>query len=193
MGKTAITVAYGDGIGPEIMDASLRILQGVGAQIDIEEVVVGEGVGPGSPLDKIRSKTEGKVVLYGVGLESMTLIHLAENRAPAPYVGVPFRGDRPNSVPVMVDGKTVKISLAENPGCSQGFGSGEKPLREAGLISETRIGAARVRAIPAGAAVDALIKAIRQDGTFLLAPPAHCYFCRHAHRRAHSSDSSVCQ
>jgi isocitrate dehydrogenase len=44
MSKVPITVAYGDGIGPEIMAASLHILQAAGAQIDIEEVQVGEKV-----------------------------------------------------------------------------------------------------------------------------------------------------
>ena len=44
MAKTPITVAYGDGIGPEIMTASLRILEAAGAEFDIEEVQVGEKV-----------------------------------------------------------------------------------------------------------------------------------------------------
>lgn len=39
-----ITVAKGDGIGPEIMDATLRILMAAGAQIEIEEIEVGEKV-----------------------------------------------------------------------------------------------------------------------------------------------------
>jgi isocitrate dehydrogenase len=39
-----ITVAMGDGIGPEIMDATLRILQAAGARIAIEEVEIGEKV-----------------------------------------------------------------------------------------------------------------------------------------------------
>jgi isocitrate dehydrogenase len=39
-----ITIAKGDGIGPEIMEATLRILQAAGAQLDIEEVEVGEKV-----------------------------------------------------------------------------------------------------------------------------------------------------
>ncbi|GAB2808721.1 NADP-dependent isocitrate dehydrogenase [Ferruginibacter profundus] len=41
---TKITVAKGDGIGPEIMDATLKILQAAGAQIDIEEIEIGEKV-----------------------------------------------------------------------------------------------------------------------------------------------------
>lgn len=39
-----ITVAKGDGIGPEIMDATLSIIKAAGAQIEIDEVEVGEKV-----------------------------------------------------------------------------------------------------------------------------------------------------
>ena len=39
-----ITVAHGDGIGPEIMAATLHILKAAGARIDIEEIEVGEKV-----------------------------------------------------------------------------------------------------------------------------------------------------
>jgi isocitrate dehydrogenase len=41
---TKITVAKGDGIGPEIMDATLEIILKAGAQIEIEEIEVGEKV-----------------------------------------------------------------------------------------------------------------------------------------------------
>lgn len=41
---TKITVAKGDGIGPEIMDATLAIITAAGAQIEIEEIEVGEKV-----------------------------------------------------------------------------------------------------------------------------------------------------
>jgi isocitrate dehydrogenase len=41
---TRITVAKGDGIGPEIMDATLGIILAAGAQIEIEEIEVGEKV-----------------------------------------------------------------------------------------------------------------------------------------------------
>jgi isocitrate dehydrogenase len=39
-----ITVANGDGIGPEIMDATLRILEAAGAPLDIERIDIGEKV-----------------------------------------------------------------------------------------------------------------------------------------------------
>ena len=41
---TKITVAKGDGIGPEIMDATLKIILAAGAQIEIEEIQIGEKV-----------------------------------------------------------------------------------------------------------------------------------------------------
>ena len=59
---TKITVAKGDGIGPEIMDATLQILKAAGAEIEIDEIEVGEkvylsgntsGIAPES-WDKIR-------------------------------------------------------------------------------------------------------------------------------------------
>ncbi|HEX8687362.1 MAG TPA: NADP-dependent isocitrate dehydrogenase, partial [Pyrinomonadaceae bacterium] len=62
MANTPITVARGDGIGPEIMDATLRILEGAGARLDIEEIEIGEkvylagnpaGVAPGA-FDSLR-------------------------------------------------------------------------------------------------------------------------------------------
>jgi isocitrate dehydrogenase len=42
--NTPITVAFGDGIGPEIMDATLQIIKEAGAHIDIERIEVGEKV-----------------------------------------------------------------------------------------------------------------------------------------------------
>jgi isocitrate dehydrogenase len=39
-----ITVAKGDGIGPEIMDATLKIIKAAGADIEFEEIEVGEKV-----------------------------------------------------------------------------------------------------------------------------------------------------
>lgn len=41
---TRITVAKGDGIGPEIMDATLAIIKAAGAELEIDEIQVGEKV-----------------------------------------------------------------------------------------------------------------------------------------------------
>src|SRR6266478_3295503 len=42
--KPSITVAYGDGIGPEIMHATMQILEAAGAAIAIEPIEIGEKV-----------------------------------------------------------------------------------------------------------------------------------------------------
>lgn len=85
MSKTAITVAYGDGIGPEIMAASLHVLQEAGAQIDIEEIVVGEkiylsgntaGIEPGAWDSLRRNKVFYKAPLttpQGTGFKSINV------------------------------------------------------------------------------------------------------------------------
>ncbi|MCC6547444.1 NADP-dependent isocitrate dehydrogenase [Candidatus Sumerlaeota bacterium] len=42
--KTPITIAHGDGIGPEIMAATLAILEAAGAQIDFETIEIGRRI-----------------------------------------------------------------------------------------------------------------------------------------------------
>src|SRR3954453_2040817 len=42
--KIPITVAHGDGIGPEIMEASLHVIQESGAALEIETIEIGEKV-----------------------------------------------------------------------------------------------------------------------------------------------------
>lgn len=44
MAKVAVTVAKGDGIGPEIMDVTLKVLEAAGAQLDYDFVELGEKV-----------------------------------------------------------------------------------------------------------------------------------------------------
>jgi len=44
MSHTPITVAYGDGIGPEIMEAVLHIIQSAGAKLALEPIEIGEQV-----------------------------------------------------------------------------------------------------------------------------------------------------
>ena len=43
-GHVRIAMAKGDGIGPEIMDATLAILKEGGAELDIEHIEIGEKV-----------------------------------------------------------------------------------------------------------------------------------------------------
>lgn len=66
--KTPITVAYGDGIGPEIMTAVMKILTAANAQIDPEVIEIGEkmylqGASTGIPDDAWKSLKRTKVLL----------------------------------------------------------------------------------------------------------------------------------
>lgn len=68
--KTPITIAYGDGIGPEIMRATLTILKAAQANIDYEVIEVGEkiylqGYTSGIPDDAWKTLKRTKVLLKG--------------------------------------------------------------------------------------------------------------------------------
>lgn len=65
-----ITIAPGDGIGPEIMDATLRILQAAGAAIETESIEVGEraylsGISSGIPPAAWETLRKNKFFLKG--------------------------------------------------------------------------------------------------------------------------------
>ncbi len=57
-----ITVAYGDGIGPEIMNACLKIIQKAGAELQIDEVEIGEKLYLAGHSSGIRSEDWKKIV-----------------------------------------------------------------------------------------------------------------------------------
>lgn len=60
--KPKVTVAYGDGIGPEIMSAALKILQAGGGVFDIEEIEIGEKVYLEGHTSGIRAEAWQKLV-----------------------------------------------------------------------------------------------------------------------------------
>ena len=85
MNSRSITVAHGDGIGPEIMDATLRILEEAGARLDIETIEIGErvynrgsktGIEPGSWESLRRTKVFLKAPIttpQGGGFKSLNV------------------------------------------------------------------------------------------------------------------------
>lgn len=69
-GKRAITVAEGDGIGPEIMDATLRIIEAAGAQLDIKKIVIGEKAYNEGNTAGIRSEDWDTLLETGIFLKA---------------------------------------------------------------------------------------------------------------------------
>ncbi|MEB2776016.1 NADP-dependent isocitrate dehydrogenase [Algoriphagus sp. D3-2-R+10] len=66
--KRKITVAYGDGIGPEIMKATLAILEAAGAQLEYDVIEIGEqvylkGISSGMEPNAFESLRETKIFL----------------------------------------------------------------------------------------------------------------------------------
>jgi len=70
---TPITVAHGDGIGPEIMAATLKIIQEAGASLDIQTIEIGEkqylkgnlsGMEP-SAFESLRDVRTRKIFMQG--------------------------------------------------------------------------------------------------------------------------------
>ena len=110
---TKVAVAYGDGIGPEIMDATLRILDAAGANIQPEKIEIGEQVylsGNSAGIEKSAWETinKNKLILkapittpQGKGYKSLNVtlrksLGLFANVRPvtayAPYVETNFAG-----------------------------------------------------------------------------------------------------
>ena len=83
--KTPITVAHGDGIGPEIMNATLQILEAAGAALEIETIEIGEkvylrgntsGIEPDSWASLLRTKVFLKAPIttpQGGGFKSLNV------------------------------------------------------------------------------------------------------------------------
>jgi aminoglycoside N3'-acetyltransferase len=91
----------------------------------------------------------GSIVLMGVGLESMTLLHLAEQQAGRNL----FRRWANNR-----QGETMEV---ETGGCSDGFGQLEPIL--APLMTKKQVGHSQWRVFPAKATLAAATEAIRRE------------------------------
>jgi aminoglycoside 3-N-acetyltransferase len=123
------------------------------------------------PLDvyaplRILAARDGFVVLIGVGLERMTLFHLAEERAGRPL----FRrwANAPDGLPMEV----------EVGSCSDGFGKLEGIVGP--LAREHEVGASRWLVFPARATVEAAAEAIREQPEITRCGRADCRRCADA-------------
>jgi aminoglycoside N3'-acetyltransferase len=118
-----------------------------------------------APLGAL-AEEEGAVVLMGVGLDKMTLLHLAEQVAGRN----PFR--RWANGP---DGQTMEVEVG---GCSDGLGSLDSILSP--VMRESKVGGSVWRVFPAEAALDAAARAIRRDPMITHCGDPGCGRCRDA-------------
>lgn len=73
-----ITVAYGDGVGPEIMDAALAVLQKAGAELEIEAIQLGGRVYSMGSLTGVLPSAWEPLARTGVLLKAPTFIPESE-------------------------------------------------------------------------------------------------------------------
>jgi aminoglycoside 3-N-acetyltransferase len=118
-----------------------------------------------APLARL-AELGGAVILMGVGLDSLTLLHLAEQRAGRRSFRRWANG---------LDGQPMEVDCG---GCSDGFPRLEPIL--APLSSETRVGQSRWRAFPAQAALDAAAAAIRANPEITHCGDPACERCNDA-------------
>lgn len=108
----------------------------------------------------------GAVVLMGVGLERMTLLHLAEQRAGrAPFIRW-ARGS---------DGRIIRVCTG---GCSEGFPQLVPALEM--VIRRVRVGQSLWQIMPATAALSAAVAAIRADPSITHCGDSACDRCNDA-------------
>jgi aminoglycoside N3'-acetyltransferase len=118
-----------------------------------------------APLEKL-AELGGSVILMGVGLDSLTLLHLAEQQA----------GRR--SFRRWANGPDGRPMMVEYGGCSDGFPKLEPIL--APLARETRVGQSRWRAFPAQATLATAAEAIRSDPSVTHCDNPTCERCNDA-------------
>lgn len=118
-----------------------------------------------APLEAL-AEERGAVLLIGVGLTSMTLLHLAEERAGRTL----FRR--------WANGPDGRPRMVQAGGCSDGFGRLAPVL--APFQQETRVGASRWLAFPAAAALRAAVAAIRADPSITHCGNRACERCNDA-------------
>jgi aminoglycoside 3-N-acetyltransferase len=115
-----------------------------------------------APLGAL-AEANGWIILMGVGLNRMTLIHVAEKRAGRTLFRRWAYG---------LDGRPIEIECG---GCSEGFDNFEPVLGP--LARESKVGQSLWRVFPARETLDAAAKAIRENPSITRCADPGCIRC----------------
>lgn len=127
----------------------------------------------GSALFKVL-QANGKILQLGTDHTTNSMIHVAEEIAAVPYI------DRQRLVAFKRPDGGVARRWIRRPGCSQGFGALEDPVRERDLITEALIGKCRARLMPARGVVEVAVELLKADPEALLCSRPDCGGCAEA-------------
>lgn len=129
--------------------------------------------GPDSPYGRL-GQIRGWVLLLGVDQDRNTTWHTAETIADVPYL-------RTLTVPVLQsDGSIREVALPKSPWGHREFIRWDRPLREAGLLRLSRVGAAAARLMRADELIAFGLEQLRADPAAFLCAKPRCVFCRWA-------------
>jgi len=115
-----------------------------------------------SPVGRVY-KLDGQVFLLGVGHDSNTTIHLAENLA-----GVRYRRDK--HITVLKDGKPTRLDYREIDHCCQNFSLVDGWLNEKGLQQHGKVGNADALLSHSRDIVEVVTERLRENETTFLHP-----------------------
>jgi aminoglycoside 3-N-acetyltransferase len=115
-----------------------------------------------SPVGRVY-ELDGQVLLLGVGHDSNTTIHLAENLA-----GVRYRRDK--YLTVLKDGKPIRFEYREIDHCCQNFALVDGWLDERQLQNRGKVGHADARLIRSRDIVEVVTERLKKNETIFLHP-----------------------
>lgn len=152
----------------------------IGAYADylVENHIHGSPLGMNSPWDRLRL-AGGDVLMLGTGLDTCTILHLAECLAEVPYLDTTFVPGESTMSAFYINERGIKtyIRVEEVPGCSVNFTAAQPFLERDGLLKAGRVGQAKAYLMPAQSGVDCVVKALLENPALLLCRRPECQIC----------------
>jgi aminoglycoside N3'-acetyltransferase len=120
-----------------------------------------------------------KILMLGTFQDTNSSLHYCEVAVELPYIHVPFSDDQDFEMAWFFNehGQVEYTQITEVPGCSRGFRKIEQPLRECGVLTDVRVGAAACQLLDLRALVQAAREILNEDPCFLLCETANCAIC----------------
>lgn len=136
-------------------------------------------LGLGTPFHRL-AEQGGWLCYLGTDGATLSLLHVAEVVAGAPYVNVFNWGQLGWESRALVerdDGSVATVDIEECPGCSRNFGRFDEEAEKEGLFREGRVYEARTRLFPARDALELAADRIRREPGFFLCKRGTCPAC----------------
>lgn len=125
------------------------------------------------------ARAGAKVLMIGCGFNRLSLLHVAEELASAPYLEIfnwGYLGWLPTSR-LKEKAGDVQVAYPSVPGCSESFGKVQLLAEKKGLLRHGEFGSAPVILFNAEEMLDLTVRQIRRQPDYVLCPPTTCRAC----------------